>query len=420
VVRSRPAADRVIRCIVQVLGDASLTHQQRVDRVAQEGGLSLAGSRQQRRAVKVSELNNPRDVVARWYAMLDVWRTGVWVIDWTIPSLLNTADFGLPVELLEFDTHRAWRMTYHLLLPDGGWATEDEFDAAEKLRDERAERTAPAGGNAPSLVRKPFTGLPDWVDGEWQYALHSRREGLYELRRRPVSESTRRVFVDGRWRTVSRGWGRSPDKAGTVVGVIHALSLHKTVTSGLVEAAQRGLPVNSGALALVESTTQLTDDLRDELARIERRARNARRSALDATTEGARRDFQQEHETALADKARLEEDLVRLIAGGGEQILSRQRRHGGPRARQGGVRTGPCPGGRGERPPNGDERVPARADQRDAGSLVGEPATALRRRDPHHRTGARDHRPRDRPHAGCPPYRLPRSASWNSRGALHA
>ena len=289
--------------------------------MAEKGGLTLAGSRQQRRQVKINELSNPRDAVARWYAMLDVWRTGTWVIDWAIPTLLNTTDFGLPVELLEFDTHRAWRMTHQLPLPDGGWATEDEFDAAEKLRDERAERTAPARGNAPEAVRKPFTGLPSWIDGDWQYTLSSRRKGLYELRRRPVGESTRRIFVDGRWRTVARGWGRSPNKAGTVVGVVHALSLHETVTSGLVAAAQRGLPLDSGALALVESTTQLSDDLREELSRVERRAKNARRSVLDATTESARHDFQQEHETALAGKARLEEDLVRLIAGGGEQVL---------------------------------------------------------------------------------------------------
>jgi hypothetical protein len=322
VVPSRPAPEGVIRCIVQVLGDPSLTHAQRVERVAAEGAISLAGSRRQRRAVKVSELNNPRDTVARWYALLDVWRTGLWVVDHLIPSLLKTTDFGLPVELIESETHRSWRMTYRLPRPAGGWATDDEFDAAKKLRDERAERTIQAGGNAPTVVRKPFSGLPDWTEGEWQYALHSRREGLYELRRRPLKDSTERVFVDGQWRTVARGWGRSPNKVGTVLGVIHAQTLHETVTSGLVEAAQRGLPLTAGALALVQPSMQLADDLRAEFAQAERRATNARRSGLDASTEALRREFLQEYETALVNKARLEEDILRLIGAGEEQRLS--------------------------------------------------------------------------------------------------
>ena len=170
----------------------------------QQGGLSLAGSRQaasSREGQRAPQPQRHRQPLVR-----PCWTCGAREPGSSTgrsPRCSTPPTSGSPVELLQV---RNPPVVADDLpgspLPDGGWATEDEFDAAEKLRDERENVPRPrGGGNAPSgVVRKPFTGLPGWIDGNWQYTLHSRREGALRAASAAQQRSRRNAslsMVDG-------------------------------------------------------------------------------------------------------------------------------------------------------------------------------------------------------------------------------
>ena len=307
-----------VRAIVQVLGDPTLTNAERVRRVADAGAFSFASSRSHRRGVRVDELDNPALTVARWYELLEVWRTGIWAVDYELPTLLSTTIFDLPVDISEAGGHRTWHMTFSLPLPEGGWASDDEFDAAVLRRDARSERSTPQGGTGAGARRKPFCGLPAWEDGNWQYALLSRRRGVYELRRRVVADAHEQRYVRGEWHWVARGWGRRPNLEGQVVGQINAVLLHSTVSEGLVDAAVDGLELRSASQAIIDTNGDLNDELVSRLRRLRRQAANARRNANDASNETLRQQFLREHEEAASDAQAVEKDLVRVAGAEGQ------------------------------------------------------------------------------------------------------
>ena len=313
-----PVPREAVRTIVQVLGDPTLTNIERVRRVAETGAYSITGSRSQRRGVRVDELNNPSTTVARWYELLEVWRTGQWVVEYELPTLLSTTNFDLPVEITEHGGIKTWRLTFQLPVPDGGWASPDEFDAATMRRDQRAEHVTPKGGGTAGSRRKPFSGLPSWEHEGWQYALMSRRQGAYELRRRPKANARKQRYIQGEWRWVARGWGRRPNLEGEAVGCFDAALLHTAVTQGVVDAAVEGLQLRRASQAIIDAQDGLDDALAAQLRTLRRKAANARRNAIDSINESLRREYLAEHETAVAAAEQVESDLVRFAGSSGQ------------------------------------------------------------------------------------------------------
>ena len=299
---AEPAPVELISAIIEVLGDSSLTNEQKVRRVAAVGG------RHNPIAKRKLAATNGSDLVGRWFDQLDVWRTGTFSIDYELPALLQDVD--LPVEIIDTEEARIWRLTYQLPLPSDGWATQDALDAAFAARDRRREYTTSQGGVAPGRVRKPLCGLPGWFHDGYQYQLFSGNQKRYELRRRPAGQATTRRTIAGRSRQVARGWGVR--KEGERVACLSAVELHRTVAEGLVDAATHGMTLRSATHALVTSDDDVLEDLRCQLRQVGRRAANARRNANDAQTDSQRQMFLEDVNQTAAEHERLEADILRL------------------------------------------------------------------------------------------------------------
>ena len=297
-----PAPRELVSTIVQVLGDPTLTHDERVRRVAAVGGP------QNPMANRSFAATNGSDLIGRWFDQLDVWRTGTFTVDYELPALLEEVD--LPVEIIDSAKGRIWRLTYQLPLPTGGWASQDAFDAAFAARDRRREHATSQGGVAAGRVRKPLCGLPGWFHDGYQYQLFSGNQNRYELRRRPEGQATVRRTIGGRPRQVARGWG--VHKEGERVARLSAQELHRSVAEGLVDAATHGMTLRSATDALVAADDDVLEDLRCQLRQVEQRVANARRNANDAQTDSQRQMFLDDVNQAAAEQERLEADILRL------------------------------------------------------------------------------------------------------------
>lgn len=307
-----PALPRsVVRTIVQALGDPSLKDHERVETVKASAVASSNGVKSPNRSLGYAK--NPTDAVMRWFRLLDVWRTGEWVVKHDIPALLDNDQFELPVEIREAKNGRFWRMAFTLAVPKGGWATEDEFEAATREMDRRQARSS-TGGAATGGARKPFCEMGTWEEGEWEYILMSRAKGLYDLRRRPKEQAWELRSIGGEERRVARGWGRSPHLEGDLVERISAAHLHETLARGLVDAAVSGLEVQAAGRAILDSEVEIADEIREQIATLRRRERNARRNANEAMTDEERRGFLCDQQTASSEAAELEADLFRVAA----------------------------------------------------------------------------------------------------------
>jgi hypothetical protein len=312
-----------VRTIVQVLGDPTMNNEDRVIRASDAGARSRPRSRILGRDVRLDELSNPSETVRRWYELLDTWRTGSWVVEYELPALLNQTHFDYDLEIAEDGRGtRIWRMTFNLPMPGGGWATDDEFDAAIRLRDRRAEHATPQGGSAAGSVRKPFCGLPSWKDENYEYKLLSQGKRLYELRRRPVEDATQLETINGRERHVAKGWGRAKRKDGIVIATISAPELHRVVTEGLVEAATRGLSLRTAVdHLLMHDSEGVVDELKAKLTVARLTERNSRRSANEATSDRERQGYTLDARTAATQADHLERDLLAFVGATGSSPL---------------------------------------------------------------------------------------------------
>ena len=303
---------KVVRTIVQVLGDETLTNQERVSRVAKVGGTSILRSGQARRQVRVDQLSNAGDLVSRWYRLLELWQTGRWDMEYELPPLLHTTTFTVPVTIDDRPEGRVWRLSFKPGVPKGGWASEEAFRAAIARRDQRRDHQVPAGGTTAGRSRKPFCGLPPWQHQDTEYVLLSQYHSNYQLRARPTSEARVTIHTRDGERQVKRGWGRRPRLAGKPVGIIRADLLHTSVAEGIVDAAVKGLPLWDASQQLIESSDDLSGELVEALRQAERRAANAARNANEASTDVVRRSHLREQELAVADIDRLRQDLLRF------------------------------------------------------------------------------------------------------------
>ena len=304
----------VVQTIVRVLGDPSLTDQDRVERVVAHARDVAANGGDGELADQLAASGQPNSAtVQRWYRTLDVWQRGQWKVTYEIPDLLRTHDFELPVDIKERDDERSWLMTFDLDSPPDGWASKEEFAAARELGDTRQRRRASRGGNSPGTTRKPFCGLPAWESDGWQYALLSHQAGSYELRRRPADRASTTRTVDGVQRRVERGWGRRPHLEGDRLAVLSASHLHAALAEGLAGAASEGMTAQSSSYAALGADHGLDADLRDQVEAQQRVVDNSRRNANEALDELERREWLHDAQRAREELAQLEQDLLRFV-----------------------------------------------------------------------------------------------------------
>jgi hypothetical protein len=185
--------------------------------------------------LNAADARDPATVIRSLLKWTDLYETGTWTmqrknplpgLDLVGPIVVQRDEDGDPGTL---------SIPFQWGLPDGGWAPPEVFSllrARQQLDSERSAREG--GGSTGSRPRKPFAGLCEWSDDEWDWHLDTNGDGLYRLRRRrtvTVPEST-----NGK-----PGWADSTT-TGDVVDRFTCKAFHEAFVDAVVEALATGVP----------------------------------------------------------------------------------------------------------------------------------------------------------------------------------
>ena len=254
---------------------------------------------------------NPAELVATWYANLELWRTGIreQALKVTVPGV--TEYQGVPVQR-DADGHDYLVITQDWGLPEGGWATDELFEAALASRARRAGRRRPTGGSKHKR-RRPLAGLVDFVEdrpdgGVDHYRLFPDQVGRYQLRRRHLDHPDE----------AARSWGRRPHLDGEALTTIYTQALHQSLADGIIAAIRDGVPITllEGRRVWREQHRwRISDDaspavaLRRQLDRATKQRDNLTDSIAEATSPTLRKTWQQRADELQSDIDALQAQL---------------------------------------------------------------------------------------------------------------
>lgn len=302
--------DRVdlVRSMLEVLADESLTDRQACERLG-ELGLSSPTIRQHHGPESTyADVKHPGHALAALVGWRDLYEQGRYVVERQNAFTGVDQIAGIPVHRDDpADPHGYLKLALTAPQPEGGWAEPSVFNAIAKRTARTAKRNR--GGTAHRRV-KALTGIFEWTGDGYEYKVFSRHD-RYMLYRRPATDHP-------------AGWFDSHHSiSGEHLASIRASELHESIAHTAAHTFSDGVPVELTETPIwVEGARTLTlggsahreAATRRRLEEAEASAKRARRNANLADDDDLADAFIAEARDFTDEARRLRSDLDELQA----------------------------------------------------------------------------------------------------------
>jgi DNA invertase Pin-like site-specific DNA recombinase len=265
------------------------------------GALGITTQKLRKRGLDVGGARNRWEVIRTLLGWAKTLEKGSYTVYWPnpFPGVDNVAGVEVvPAAPIERFPHGGLPLEYHLPVPEGGWASQEVFEAIRN----RPRRRSGTGRHS-----SPLSGFFHTRTDTDETLMFAGQTEDYEVLRRPVGDRE----IDG--------WRNDP----TVVRIarINRTALHSSIATAVIAAVQQGLPAeldrtrySVGMNFRVDPRESERRELRRRVDELTTQKDRAKRNADLTSDEDSAAEFIRDYEQAGRELNRLERELERHTA----------------------------------------------------------------------------------------------------------